>query len=433
MNFVFHRGREFEQTQLGSIPKDWDIVSIRQIADVKGGKRLPKGDTFAEVRTEYPYIRVVDFKNMSIDTYDLKYLKCETHELIKNYTISSEDVYISIAGTIGLAGLIPDELDGANLTENAAKLCHLNNVDKRYLAYVLNSGIVRPQVNSLIGKATQPKLALFRIEQIEIPFAPLPEQQKIAETLHIVDKTIQKIDEIIATTERLKQGLMQQLLTKGIGHKEFKYSDELGSEIPKEWAVVNLEDVIREAKSGFACGKRDENGILQLRMNSIDTEGCIDIEGGVKVPVPKDVDEYLIRPGDLLFNNTNSVNLIGKTAIFRGEFPRCVYSNHLTRIRVNLGKVVPEWVLYVLVRKWQLGVPKAICHRHVHQAGINNQEILGLKIALPPHSEQQKIAKVLSTVDVKLKLERTEKAKLEKTKQGLMDLLLTGRIRIKVN
>ncbi|MGB9693775.1 MAG: restriction endonuclease subunit S, partial [Fervidobacterium sp.] len=217
--------------------------------------------------------------------------------------------------------------------------------------------------------------------------------------------------------------------TRGIGHKEYKQTP-IGT-TPKTWQIVKLRDVVLEAKSGFASGKRDENGILQLRMDNIETEGWINPDAGVKVPIPPDVEEYLLKPNDLLFNNTNSVDLIGKTAIFRGELPKCVYSNHLTRIRVNPDRVIPEWILFVLIRKWQTGVFKAICHRHVHQAGINNSNLLDIKIPLPEIPEQQKIAQIILSIDKKLKIERQEKARLEKIKHGLMNLLLTGKIRVK--
>ncbi|MEM2228392.1 MAG: restriction endonuclease subunit S, partial [Candidatus Bathyarchaeia archaeon] len=199
------------------------------------------------------------------------------------------------------------------------------------------------------------------------------------------------------------------------------------------WEVVTLEDVVLEAKSGFACGKRDEKGVLQLRMDNIEIDGWINTEAGVKVPIPPDVEDYYLKPGDILFNNTNSVDLIGKTAIFRGEFKKCVYSNHLTRIRVDKEKVIPEWILYLFIKKWELGVFKAICHRHVHQAGINNEDLLRLKIPLPSVEEQQRITSIILTADNKLRIERNEKAKLERIKQGLMDLLLTGKIRVKVD
>ena len=200
--------KEFKDTEIGRIPKEWEVVKISNIADVKGGKRLPKGHNLADFRTPYPYIRVVDFKNMSIDLANVKFLLPETYKAIERYTISSNDVYISIAGSVGLAGLIPVELDGANLTENAAKLCNLRRVVKDFLAYVLNSLLVQKQIHGFVGKAQQPKLALFRIEKIKIPLPPLPEQQKIAEILSTVDKRLELLRNKKEKMERIKKGLM---------------------------------------------------------------------------------------------------------------------------------------------------------------------------------------------------------------------------------
>ena len=101
------------------IPENWCWVTIGAIASVKGGKRIPKGNKLVEYKTDHPYIRVTDFDNRSIATEQVKYIDEETFKLIRNYTISTQDVYISIAGTIGKVGIIPDDLDGANLTENA--------------------------------------------------------------------------------------------------------------------------------------------------------------------------------------------------------------------------------------------------------------------------------------------------------------------------
>jgi len=208
-------------------------------------------------------------------------------------------------------------------------------------------------------------------------------------------------------------------------YRETNFKETSIGKIPKDWEVKKLKDVILEAKSGFACGKRDENGIIQLRMDSIETEGWINTEAYVKVPIPKNVEEYTVRPRDIIFNNTNSVDLIGKTAIFSGEFRECVYSNHLTRIRVNFDKAIPEWILYILIRKWQLGIFRALCHRHVGQAGINKGDIYNLKIPVPQLLEQQKIAEILSTVDNAIQKVDEVIAKTERLKKGLMQELLT--------
>src|SRR5690606_708246 len=105
-----------KETEIGLLPEHWEVVRLGEVADIKGGKRLPKGHKLSDRPTPYPYIRVVDFKDGSVDKTNLKYLTPQDYENIKQYTISSRDVYISIAGTIGLVGIVPPELDGANLT-----------------------------------------------------------------------------------------------------------------------------------------------------------------------------------------------------------------------------------------------------------------------------------------------------------------------------
>ena len=203
----------FKETKIGRIPEGWDYDILGNVAKVKGGKRLPKGDQFAGTRTPYPYIRIVDFRNMSVAMGGLKYLKNKTQKSIARYTISSSDVYISIAGTIGLVGIVPDELDGAKLTENAAKICNLKKVNKVFLAYFLISPNAQKQIDSFIGISTQPKLALNRIEKIQLPIPELDEQCEIAEILSEVDSKTEREQAFKEELEKLKKGLMQVLLT----------------------------------------------------------------------------------------------------------------------------------------------------------------------------------------------------------------------------
>ncbi|HEX5185980.1 MAG TPA: restriction endonuclease subunit S [Nitrososphaeraceae archaeon] len=184
--------QKIKKTELGEIPEEWNVVTIDEICDIKGGKRLPLGKSFSPTATKYPYIRVVDFRNGGVDTRNLQYLGEDTYQLIKNYTISIDDLYFSIAGTVGLVGKIPPSLNGANLTENAAKLCKIKNITQDYLMYFLNSKIIKNQIKSYIGHVSQPKLALFRLGKLNMFLPPIQEQQKIASILTNVDNLIQK-------------------------------------------------------------------------------------------------------------------------------------------------------------------------------------------------------------------------------------------------
>jgi type I restriction enzyme S subunit len=222
---------------------------------------------------------------------------------------------------------------------------------------------------------------------------------------------------------------MQELLTKGIGHKEFK-DTEIGR-IPSRWEVIKLSDKT-QVKEGF-YGKRSAEGtIIQLKADSIGDNGRINPGAYALISVKKDVSEYFLRPGDILMSNRNSEDLVGKVAIFKGEFNQCVFSNLLTRIRVCSTDLLPEWLLYILIKMWDDGALRALSTRAVNQVLLKKGTVEKLKIPLPPLDEQQKIVKILLAVDEKLEIERKEKAKLEIIKQGLMSLFLTGKIRVKI-
>tara|TARA_B110000503_G_scaffold14987_1_gene20763 strand:+ start:11448 stop:12617 length:1170 start_codon:yes stop_codon:yes gene_type:complete len=176
---------------------------------VKGGKRLPKGSAFSESKTPHAYIRVTDFERNSLNSERLKYISKEIHEKIHRYTIQSSDVYISIAGTIGVAGIIPHSLDGSNLTENAAKLAPKEgvNIYPKYLSYFLNSPNTQSVIKSKTMAVGVPKLAIFRIKEIPINLPPLDKQKKIADILDAADTCRQKTKALITKYDELTQSL----------------------------------------------------------------------------------------------------------------------------------------------------------------------------------------------------------------------------------
>lgn len=189
-------------------------TKIFDICEVKGGKRLPKGELLIGEKTWHPYIRIVDFKDGGVDQTNLKYLSDYIFDKIKRYTISKDDVYISIAGTIGMVGLIPEKLDGANLTENAAKLVIKNKkvVTKEFVYYFLNSNLGQTQIKDLTVKTSQPKLALNKIESIKLFLPSLAEQDNIVNILSTFNNKILIYKKIKNNLTQLKKGLMGDLL-----------------------------------------------------------------------------------------------------------------------------------------------------------------------------------------------------------------------------
>ena len=211
--------REIFESEEG---KGWPKNLLGTLCSVKGGKRLPKGTDFTVTKTNHPYLRVVDFENGNINLNELKYLDNQTQSQISRYIINSDDVYISIAGTIGLIGVIPEELDGSNLTENAARLIikDKNNLSRDYLAGYLKSPLGQEAIKQRTNAVGQPKLALERIATIGIPLPNISKQNDLLtninnifhETSYLVTTLQRELDAISA----LPAALLGQAFSGGL-------------------------------------------------------------------------------------------------------------------------------------------------------------------------------------------------------------------------
>lgn len=215
------------------LPDSWVWVRLNNLCDVKGGKRIPKGEEFSNEKTKNVYLRVTDFDNYSINQSKLKYISDDLAEKLKNYKISTEDLYLSIAGTIGKIGIIPYELDKSFLTENAVKLTNLSNAtNNKFLLNCFKTNFIQNLINDSITSSGQPKLAIFRIENFFIPLPPLEEQQEIVRVLDEVLENENKVKELLELEERI------EILEKSILHKAFK--GELGTQNNSDESAIEL-------------------------------------------------------------------------------------------------------------------------------------------------------------------------------------------------
>ncbi len=205
----------FKDTEIGRIPEEWQVKRLGEVCEVKGGKRLPKGLQLIDDNNGYPYIRVSDMYMGGINKADIKYLPLEAVEAIKNYKINSDDLFISVAGTIGIVGEVPEGLDGANLTENADKLCNIKT-NKNFLLWVLQSDIIQGIIDNEKTTNAQPKLALTRIKEFLLPIPSKKEQAQISLILSSINKQIKQYESKKEKLQELKKGLMQKLLTGSI-------------------------------------------------------------------------------------------------------------------------------------------------------------------------------------------------------------------------
>jgi type I restriction enzyme S subunit len=196
----------------GGSSQKLEKVRLGDLFRVSGGKRLPKGEPYADAPTNHPYLRVVDMKGGSFSRDGLKFLRPETQAVIANYTVQTNDLVISIAGTIGLVAGVPVALDGSNLTENAARLRPLPGVDvnSEFIRAQLSSREVQDQIGRATGRVTIGKLALFRIENLMINVPPLDAQTKIALELTEAQAHRRLLASHLATTTEIADSLRER-------------------------------------------------------------------------------------------------------------------------------------------------------------------------------------------------------------------------------
>ena len=194
-------------------PPGWIGVHVNEVAIIQGGKRLPIGATFSSTPTPHVYIRVTDMKNGTILDTGLRYISPAVHREIARYTINKEDLYITIAGTIGDVGSIPELLDGHNLTENAAKIV-FRGFDRRFFQLVLTSDFVQAQFLEKTKQMAQPKLALKRIAGAKFYLPPLAEQRRIVAKVDQLMALVDQLETQLASSRATAKNLLEALLAK---------------------------------------------------------------------------------------------------------------------------------------------------------------------------------------------------------------------------
>lgn len=195
---------------------DFELRKIKDIAEIKGGKRVPRGYKLKNEKTQYPYIRVADFNDCgSVDIGNIRYIDKDIYEQIKRYIISTKDLYISIAGTIGKTGIIPQELENANLTENACKLVFKDNIYNKYIYYFTKDAEFIKQTELSTRKVAMPKMALSRLGNILVPIPrTFLEQKSIVVKLDALSDETKKLESIykqkLADLEELKKSILKR-------------------------------------------------------------------------------------------------------------------------------------------------------------------------------------------------------------------------------
>jgi len=394
----------YKDTKIGRIPKDWDIVKLKEVCSIEYGKDQKK-----------------------VENLNGKYGIYGTGGLM-NY--SDEFLYNKPSVLIGRKGTIdkPRYIDVPFWTVDTLFYTKVfNDVDVKWFYYKC----VRIPWRTLNEATGVPSLNRNNIYSFKISLPPLQEQQKIAAILSTVDEQISITDKIIEKSKELKKGLMQKLFSEGIGHTEFK--DTKIGRIPKDWEVVKVGDICK-LQGGFAFKSSDatENGVRWFKIANVGFNRVKwDVESFLPLGFEKKHPDFVLNEGDIVVAMTRPV-LSGKLkicTIMKSD------SGTLLNQRVGRVKLIDnnDSVYYYQSFNTKRFIDSVEGELFgTDPPNISSKLFESIKIPVPPKQERTKIAAILSEADAKIEKEQTQKTQLEQLKKGLMQQLLTGKKRVKV-
>lgn len=352
------------------------------------------------------------------------------------YLIEGENLFLS---TGGVANVKFFEGKCAYSTDTYAIYVDEDS-NAKYLYYFILQKLYYINNNYFLGsglKHLQKKD--FKQHEIFLP-SDITEQQKIAEVLTKVDKAITQTQQLIAKYKRIKTGLMQDLLTKGIdkngnirSEATHDFKDSPLGHIPVEWKVKPLYKV-SEIVSGVTLGNKFEGlktiELPYLRVANVQ-DGYLDLSEIKKIKVPFSyIDKYRLLKGDVLMNEGGDNDKLGRGTIWEEQIEVCLHQNHVYRVRPNSKIIMPNFLAYISSSDFAKSFFLKSSKQSTNLASISKTQLEIFPIAVPRIDEQERILDYIRKVDLKISISEKNLLKSQSLKQGLMQDLLSGKTRV---
>lgn len=415
-----------------TLPRGWTNRRFEQLGE------LCSGSTPSSSRTEFWDGSTVWVTPTDLSRLNTPYLHDSTRHItergLRNCSarlLPPGSIVLSSRAPIGYVA-IPTVPFCTNQGCKSIALC--SSYHAEFVYYAVAAAV--PRLKRLGDGTTFAELSKSSLAKAELTLpVERAEQVKIAEVLSTVDQAIEQTEALIAKRQRIKTGLVQDLLTRGIdehgnlrSERTHKFRDSPLGRIPEEWESASLAAFVPSAEYGISTALGD-SGQPVLRMNNLlDGEAELSDLKFTGAPVPRDL---WLRDGDVLFNRTNSLEHVGRTGIWRGQIEATTFASYLVRLNPNRDRLNPEMLNYWL--NWdrtQIAMRQQATPA-VQQVNINPTNLRSLPAAFPKNlDEQVEITARISVVREVQDTYRKQAAKLKSLKAGLMHELLTGSRRV---
>ena len=427
--------------------------NLSDVVDLKHGYQFRDEDFVEE---GIPVIKISNVKGTGLDTKSVTYVSWNRLEEFESVVIKNNDILMSLTGNIGRVVVVSGLKGPVFQNYRVGKFEPLSeSLDKGFLACLLSSESLFDQLEQYSNQSAQANFGKQDLDKLKVIIPEtISTQQKIAKILSTVDNLIEKTQALIDKYTAIKQGMMADLFTRGIDMTTGDTSNSKGGKlrpsvedapelykqtelgwVPKEWEVRSIEDVsLGGFKNGyFKDPKLVGSGMKLINVSELYQDYGIDIttEKVERIKVSrKDYEKYKVELGDIFFTRSSLVlEGIAKSNIVRVLPEKAVFECHVMRLKPDQSQVAPEFLaIYTgmsAARSYLMSMAK-----QVTMTTIAQPDMVGLPVPVPPLGEQEKVIQQLNSIEELIVKETAEMKKNKAIKKGLMQDLLTGKVKV---
>lgn len=408
----------FKHTDIGLIPTDWAASDIKHVIDKSNGIKIgPFGSQLKkELLTNSGY-KVYGQENVYDNNMEVgdRYISKEHFKKLNSCEIKAGDFLISMMGTIGKCMIVPGKFEAGIMDSHLIRLrLDKEKLSSELLLHFFSSQILNNQVKKFSVGGIMDGLSSKIVKQIQLPLPPTKaEQTAIATALNDADALIQKLEQLIAKKRNIKTGAMQELLK------------------PKEgWEEKKLGEVLKSTQlGGNYANTLTATAYPLIKMGNLQ-RGYISLEKREYV-IEAASETDRLHYGDVLFNTRNTLELVGKVAIWRNELAKAYFNSNIMRLKFNEDFIISSFFVNSLFNMpFMLQRLKDIATGTTSVAAIYTKDLIQIDVPFPNKCEQIRIAQILSDMDNEIQELERQLEKYKMMKQGMMQSLLTGKIRL---
>jgi type I restriction enzyme S subunit len=410
------------------VPNGWKSTRLNKIAETVTSGSRDWAQYYSESGSKFIRMTNLPRDGIYLKLDDLKYVNVHSNSSDgKRTSLKEGDLLISITAELGKIGWVPPELGEAYINQHTALVrIKKESAESKYIAYLLSSHAMNHKINRLNDSGAKAGLNLPTIRSIPMVLPPLPEQRKIAKILSTWDKAISTTEKLIETSKQQKKALMQQLLT---GKKRL-VNPETGKAFEGEWEEVKLSQLVKvTGGNAFKSEQFATQGIALIKISNIKPDYSISVDSSVFISEEPKYEKFKVQKGDVLIAMSGATT--GKVG--------CYKFNQFSYLNQRVGRFDPKKNMVTRPYLFQLLKLSKVQHDILidavggAQPNISNKDIERLKVLAPTINEQQKIASVLTAADKEIEVLEAKLAHFKQEKKALMQQLLTGKRRVKVD